>query len=60
MLMTLMLLGDPIIYTEEKDGILINNICPIETDGDTTEHTGSKKFFDFHTENAYHRFVRII
>ncbi|GAK02207.1 putative inner membrane protein YjeT [Geomicrobium sp. JCM 19037] len=56
LLMTLMLLGDPIIYTEEKDGILINNICPIETDGDTTEHTGSKKFFDFHTENAYHPF----
>ncbi|MDR6224158.1 TauD/TfdA family dioxygenase [Desmospora profundinema] len=54
LLIHMLFLGEPIIYTEEKEGKLINDICPVQGTDHTQEHTGSKKSFPFHTENAFH------
>jgi L-asparagine oxygenase len=46
-------LGDPISYSEEKNGDLVHDICPIAGEEKQQENTGSV-YFEMHTENAFH------
>ncbi len=53
-LLTLMLhLGEPIAYEDEKNGALIQNICPVPGKEMAQENTGST-YLEFHTEDAFH------
>lgn len=53
MLLLMMHLGDPIAYSDEKEGALIQNICPVKGREDRQENTGSV-FLEFHTEDGFH------
>lgn len=46
-------LGEPIAYEDEKNGMLIQNICPVRGKEETQENTGSA-YLEFHTEDAFH------
>lgn len=46
-------LGDLIAYADEKDGALIQNICPVQGKESKQENTGSY-FLEFHTEDGFH------
>lgn len=53
-LLELMLhLGDPIAYADEKDGAMIQNICPVQGKQEAQENTGAV-YLEFHTEDAFH------
>lgn len=52
-LLCMMHLGEPIAYSDEKDGELIHNICPIQGQESVQGDVGST-FLGFHTENAFH------
>lgn len=47
------LLGDIFSYADEKEGLLIQNICPVRGQEEKQENTGSK-FLEFHTEDSFH------
>jgi L-asparagine oxygenase len=47
------LLGGPIAYAEEKDGLLVHDVCPIRGRELRQENSGST-YFELHTENAFH------
>lgn len=47
------LLGGPIGYSEEKDGLLVHDVCPIRGRELRQENSGSA-YFEVHTENAFH------
>lgn len=46
-------LGEPIAYADEKEGLLIQNICPVKGQEQKQENTGSI-FLEFHTEDGFH------
>jgi L-asparagine oxygenase len=46
-------LGDPIAYLDEKNGALIQDICPVQGREEAQENTGSV-YLEFHTEDAFH------
>lgn len=53
-LLSLMLhLGEPIAYEDEKNGALIQNICPVRGKEEAQENCGST-YLEFHTEDAFH------
>ncbi|MEW9669201.1 TauD/TfdA family dioxygenase [Ammoniphilus sp. 3BR4] len=54
LLMIMLFFGEPISYEEEKEGLLIQNICPVKGKESKQENTGSNQFFKFHTEDAIH------
>ncbi len=47
------LLGSQIGYREEKEGMLIHDVCPQRGREERQENSGSR-YFDVHTENAFH------
>ncbi|WP_227675386.1 TauD/TfdA family dioxygenase [Psychrobacter sp. H7-1] len=47
------LAGDIFSYRDEKEGLLIQNICPIQGQEYRQENTGSM-FLEFHTEDSFH------
>lgn len=55
LLMTMLYLGEPIAYKDEKEGALIQNVCPVAGHEQKQENTGAV-FLEFHTENAFHPF----
>ncbi|HEU5381841.1 MAG TPA: TauD/TfdA family dioxygenase [Ktedonobacteraceae bacterium] len=46
-------LGEPIAYADEKNGALIQNICPVRGKEEAQENCGSA-YLEFHTEDAFH------
>lgn len=46
-------LGEPIAYADEKNGALIQNICPVRGKEEAQENCGST-YLEFHTEDAFH------
>ncbi len=52
-LLMMLHLGEPIAYADEKDGAIIQNICPIRGREGAQENAGSV-FLEFHTENGFH------
>ncbi|MGH2506408.1 MAG: TauD/TfdA family dioxygenase [Ktedonobacteraceae bacterium] len=46
-------LGEPIGYADEKNGALIQNICPVRGKEEAQENCGSA-YLEFHTEDAFH------
>jgi L-asparagine oxygenase len=53
LLLLMMHLGDPIAYSDEKEGALIQNICPVKGKETRQENTGSV-YLEFHTEDGFH------
>jgi L-asparagine oxygenase len=49
------LLGSVLGYREEKEGMLIHDVCPQPGREERQENSGSE-YFDIHTENAFHPF----
>lgn len=47
------LVGDIFSYSDEKEGLLIQNICPVKGKEHRQENTGSS-FLEFHTEDSFH------
>lgn len=54
LLLFMQFLGEPISYEDEKQGLLVQNICPVKGKETKQENTSSSHFFKFHTENAIH------
>lgn len=50
------LLGEPIGWTSQQYGRILNDIIPIEEDADKRSGSGSRDLFDLHTEDAFHRY----
>ena len=53
LLATMLHLGEPIAYADEKNGALIQNICPVSGKEEAQENCGSA-YLEFHTEDAFH------
>ncbi len=53
LLSMMMYLGEPIAYEDEKEGTIVQNVCPVQGKEERQENTGSA-FFDFHIENSFH------
>jgi len=53
LLATMLHLGEPIAYADEKNGALIQNICPVAGKEEAQENCGSA-YLEFHTEDAFH------
>ncbi|UFJ42472.1 TauD/TfdA family dioxygenase [Brevibacillus humidisoli] len=53
LLLLLQFLGDPIAYEDEKEGLLIQNVCPVQGCEELQENTGST-YLEFHTEDGFH------
>lgn len=53
LLATMLYLGEPIAYADEKNGALIQNICPVSGKEEAQENCGST-YLEFHTEDAFH------
>lgn len=49
------LLGDPIAYRAEKDGVLVQNVFPTEARKDTPSNESSSAPLGFHTELTFSR-----
>jgi L-asparagine oxygenase len=54
LLLTMLVLGEPISYWDEKEGALIQNICPVRGQESKQENTGSNVFLEFHVEDGFH------
>ncbi|MGE6348598.1 hypothetical protein EXW28_29275 (plasmid) [Bacillus mycoides] len=46
-------LGEPLAYEDEKQGLLVQNICPVKGQEKKQENTGSD-ILEFHTEDGFH------
>lgn len=53
LLSMMMFLGEPIAFEDEKEGLLIQNICPVKGNENKQENTGST-FLELHTEDGFH------
>jgi len=53
LLLMMMYLGEPIAYADEKEGALIQNICPVKGFEDKQENIGST-YLEFHMEDGFH------
>jgi hypothetical protein len=47
-------LGDPMGWSSQRDGALVNNILPLKSHKDEQLSTGSAVELDWHTEEAFH------
>ncbi len=56
LLLLLMTLGEPIAYEDEKDGNIVQNICPADGEEYNQENSGSIAPLEFHTEDGFHPF----
>jgi L-asparagine oxygenase len=56
LLLFMLHVGDPISYEDEKEGVLIQNICPVKGHESRQENTSSEKVLNFHTEDSFHPF----
>jgi L-asparagine oxygenase len=54
--LTLMNLGQPIAYEDEKEGMIVQNICPVRGQEIKQENTSSRSFLKLHTEDGFHPF----
>jgi L-asparagine oxygenase len=52
-LLVALLLGEPVSYADEKDGVLVQNVFPIETEKQSPSNESSDTDLGFHTELAY-------
>lgn len=50
-------IGDPINYSQEKDGEIFQNICPTPHNAAALSSESSIIDLDFHTETAFHPFL---
>lgn len=53
LMMSMLFLGEPIAYMDEKEGALIQNICPVKGKEMKQENTGSS-YLEFHVEDGFH------
>lgn len=53
LLSMMLFLGEPIAFEDEKEGLLIQNICPVKGMENQQENTGSV-FLELHTEDGFH------
>jgi L-asparagine oxygenase len=53
LLLSMLFLGEPISFLDEKDGVLIQNICPVKGQEKKQENVGSC-YLEFHTEDGFH------
>ena len=53
LLAQMLYLGEPIGYADEKNGALIQNVCPVRGKEEVQENCGST-YLEFHTEDAFH------
>jgi Fe(II)/alpha-ketoglutarate-dependent arginine beta-hydroxylase len=51
------LLGEPIAWTTQQGGHVLNDIIPIEEHADQAMSSSSRRLFDLHTEDAFHRYT---
>ncbi|MFX4303731.1 TauD/TfdA family dioxygenase [Alicyclobacillus tolerans] len=56
LLLHMLLIGEPIGYEDEQNGELFHHVYPIKGCEHRIENSGSKVFFDYHTEDAIHPF----
>jgi L-asparagine oxygenase len=54
-LLVALLLGEPVGYADEKDGMLVQNVFPIEAERQSPSNESSEIDLGFHTELAYSR-----
>jgi len=52
-----LLLGEPVAYADEKDGVLVQNVYPIEAEKHSPSNESSDTDLGFHTELAFSREV---
>ncbi|MGH9427897.1 MAG: TauD/TfdA family dioxygenase, partial [Terriglobia bacterium] len=50
-------IGDPIAYSQEKDGEIFQNVCPTASKATLLSSESSNVLLDFHTETAFHPFM---
>lgn len=53
LLLAMLFLGEPISFMDEKEGALIQNICPVKGHELKQENVGSC-YLEFHTEDGFH------
>lgn len=53
LLLFMLYMGDPIAYEDEKEGELVQNICPVRGEERKQENSGSH-LLKLHTENGFH------
>jgi L-asparagine oxygenase len=54
-LMIALLLGEPVAYADEKDGVLVQNVFPIEAEKHAPSNESSDTDLGFHTELSFSR-----
>ena len=54
LLLSMSHLGEPLAYEDEKEGAIIQNVCPVKGEECRQENTGSLAFLKFHTEDGFH------
>ncbi len=54
LLMILSRVGTSIAYVDEKEGLVVTNICPVLGHEARQENTGSLTLLEFHTEDGFH------
>jgi L-asparagine oxygenase len=53
LLLTMLALGEHLCYLDEKEGALIQNICPVRGQEEKQENTGSG-YLELHVEDGFH------
>ncbi|HQZ38072.1 MAG TPA: TauD/TfdA family dioxygenase [Vicinamibacterales bacterium] len=56
-LLIALLLGDPVAYADEKDGVLVQNVYPIDAEARAPSNESSDTDLGFHTELSFSRRV---
>jgi L-asparagine oxygenase len=54
-LLIALMLGDPVAYADEKNGVLVQNVYPIETEKRSPSNESSETDLGFHTELSFSR-----
>ena len=54
-LMTALLLGEPVGYADEKNGVLVQNVYPVESEQHSPSNESSDTDLGFHTELSFSR-----
>lgn len=53
LLLCMLYLGEPVSFLDEKEGVLIQDICPVKGQEKKQENVGSC-YLEFHTEDGFH------
>lgn len=56
-LLVALLLGEPVAYADEKDGVLVQNVYPVESEARAPSNESSATDLGFHTELSFSRRV---